>query len=60
MEKSMSTRQWLDSLTREERDSFKELSGVNYAICAELLRENCFRLEAKKRYSFVENMTRLA
>ena len=58
MEKSMSTRQWLDSLTREERDSFKKVSGVNYAICTELLRENGFRLEAKKRYSFVENMAR--
>lgn len=52
----MNTRQWLDSLSREERDSFKKLSGVNYAICDEILRENCFRLEAKKRYSFVENM----
>ena len=58
MEKSMSTRQWLDSLTREERDSFKKLSGVNYAICDELLRENGFRLNTKKRYSFADNMTR--
>lgn len=58
MEKSMSMSQWIDSLTREERDSFKKLSGVNYAICDEILRENGLRLEAKKRYSFAENMTR--
>ena len=58
MEKSMSTRQWLDTLTREERESFEKLSGVNFSICTELLRENGFRLTAKKRYSFVENMMR--
>ena len=54
----MSTREWLDSLSREERESIMRLSGVNYAICMELLRENGFRLETKKRYSFAENMLR--
>lgn len=53
----MSTREWLESLSEEERDSFKKLSGVNYTICNELLRENGFRLDSKKRYSFVKNMT---
>ena len=55
---AMSTRQWLDSLTKEERDSFSRLGCVNYQICMALLRENGGKVGVEKRYSFVENMTR--
>lgn len=54
----MSMRQWLDSLTKEERESFSRLGGVNYQICMALLTENDFKVGVEKRYSFVENMMR--
>lgn len=54
----MSTREWLDSLTKEELASWLRLGGMTYQIGMALLKENNFKIGVKERYSFADNMTR--
>lgn len=54
----MSTREWLDSLTKEQLGAWLRIGGVTFQICMGLLKENDFKIGVQERYSFVENMTR--
>mgnify|MGYP003304302393 CR=1 FL=1 len=54
----MSTREWLDSLTKEQLASWLRLGGVTYQICMGLLKENNFKIGVKERYTFADNMMR--
>ena len=55
----MSTREWLDSLTKEQRAAWFRIGGVTFQICMALLKENNFRICVEKRYDFVDNIMRL-
>jgi hypothetical protein len=54
----MSTRECLDSLTKEQRSAWLRISGVTFQICMALMKENNFRIGVKKRYDFADNMMR--
>lgn len=54
----MSTREWLDSLTKEQRAAWFRIGGVTFKICMALLKENNFKIGIKERYDFADNMTR--
>lgn len=54
----MKTREWLDSMTAEQRASILRLGGMTFQICMSLLKENNFRIGVQSRYDFAFNMTR--
>ena len=54
----MSTREWLDSLTKEQRAAWLRIGGVTFQICMGLLKENNFKIGVEKRYTFADNMMR--
>ena len=53
----MSTREWLDSLTKEQRKSYVLLGfGFWPGIMMKILEENNFKIGVKERYTFADNM----
>jgi hypothetical protein len=54
----MSTREWLDSLTKEQLASWLRLGGVTFQIGMGLMKENNFKIGVKARYDFADNMRR--
>ena len=55
----MKTREWLDSITVEQKASILRLGGMTFQICMSLLKENSFRIGVQSRYGFVANMTNI-
>ncbi len=53
----MGTREWLDSLTKEQRESYALLGfGFWPRLLMKMVEEDGFRIGVKSRYSLVTNM----
>ena len=53
----MKARDWLDSLTKEQLDSYYLLgSGFWPSIMMKILEENDFKVGVQSRYDFADNM----
>ena len=53
----MKAREWLDSLTKEQLDSYSLLgSGFWPSIMMKILEENDFKVGVQSRYDFADNM----
>lgn len=55
----MKVREWLDSLTKEQLDSYARIGfGFWPRLLMKMVEEDGFKIGCKSRYDLVKNMTR--